>query len=307
MKPSRKRQLGVLMAALFFTAAAAQTPSTPPAADPFRPTKAAAGPGPGGAGIATAATRPEGGGGADALASSLGAGGSSGGGISPVPDIPMVQCQWTVYSMELSAAQQLLTDFHLDSQRHDEVILSVGRGSARLEEMIVVRTRSGQRAKVESIAEKIYPTHFASPSANPAATTASATTKPSAGAGSTPGQSGAAAAATAEVLPTEFEIRNAGTTLEVEPIVGPDGITVDVTLAPEIVTLLGMDTFGDPARGIVQPRFLSRKLSTSISLKGGTTAFVGTVNPPHLSGVEGTTTEKVAWLAFLKVEVNPVK
>ena len=40
---------------------------------------------------------------------------------------------------------------------------------------------------------------------------------------------------------------------------------------------------------------------------GGNAAFVGTVNPPHLSGVEGTTTEKVAWLAFLKVEVRPVK
>ena len=208
--------------------------------------------------------------------------------------------------MELSEAQQLLAGFRSDSQRYAEIEQRVGRGSAKLEEMITVRTRSGQRAKVEGIAEKIYPTQFAIGTQKPAGAPTSANGKPGAE-GTSGGTSSGGNSFPVTTVPSDFETRNAGTSLEVEPTLGEDDATVDVTVAPEIVTLLGMDTYGDPSKGIVQPRFMTRKLSTSISLKDGTTAFIGTVNPPHLSGVEGTTADKVAWLSFLRVEVEPVK
>ena len=39
--------------------------------------------------------------------------------------------------------------------------------------------------------------------------------------------------------PTAFETRNTGVTLEVEPVVGPDGITIDLNLVPQVVEFEG--------------------------------------------------------------------
>src|SRR5256885_8461855 len=35
--------------------------------------------------------------------------------------------------------------------------------------------------------------------------------------------------------PNAFDTRNTGVTLEIEPVVGPDGVTIDLNLVPQIV------------------------------------------------------------------------
>src|SRR4029077_42816 len=93
--------------------------------------------------------------------------------------------------------------------------------------------------------------------------------------------------------PTAFETRNTGVTLEVEPVVGPDGITIDLTLVPQVVEFEGFINYGSPIRTfstnllgvstpqiitdnvINQPIFSARKVTTSVSVWDGQTVVLG--------------------------------
>jgi general secretion pathway protein D len=100
--------------------------------------------------------------------------------------------------------------------------------------------------------------------------------------------------------PTAFETRNTGVTLEVEPVVGPDGITIDLNLVPQVVEFEGFINYGSPifspttsfinqvTGGIVssppsvitpnvinQPIFSTRKVTTSVSVWDGQTVVLG--------------------------------
>ena len=95
--------------------------------------------------------------------------------------------------------------------------------------------------------------------------------------------------------PTAFETRNLGVTLEVEPIIGPDGYTIDLNLSPEVVEFDGFINYGSPINGpiinplnptvvatavltpnvINQPIFSTRKVTTSVSIWDGQTVALG--------------------------------
>jgi len=118
----------------------------------------------------------------------------------------------------------------------------------------IVVTKSGQRAVSETIQEKRYPTEF-----KPSQTSAAKQ--------STPGNDG--------VSPMAFETRNAGVTLEVEPVVSGDGDWIDLNLVPQDVELLGFDSYPSATKGaeskfkMDQPLFFTMKMTTSISLRNG--------------------------------------
>ena len=46
--------------------------------------------------------------------------------------------------------------------------------------------------------------------------------------------------------PTAFEKRDVGVTLEVEPTIGPDGYSIDMQLAPQVVEFEGFINYGSP-------------------------------------------------------------
>ena len=96
--------------------------------------------------------------------------------------------------------------------------------------------------------------------------------------------------------PIAFETRNLGVTLEVEPIIGPDGYTVDLNLSPEVVEFDGFINYGSTINGpifdpliipaqigtailtenvINQPIFSTRKVTTSVSIWDGQTVALG--------------------------------
>ncbi len=130
-----------------------------------------------------------------------------------------------------------------------------------------VTTRSGQRAVIEIIREMRYATAWKEDAEKKGAW-----------------------------LPTEFETRNVGVTLEAEPVLHPDG-TIDLTLTPQVVAYLGtvdVETgkpvgpagaqtgieasrvaaivpFPEAAGRKLRPVFSSRKTTTSVSVASGTT------------------------------------
>ncbi|PYL06545.1 MAG: type II and III secretion system protein, partial [Verrucomicrobia bacterium] len=95
--------------------------------------------------------------------------------------------------------------------------------------------------------------------------------------------------------PQSFETRNTGVTLEVEPVEGPDGVTIDLNLVPQVVEFEGFINYGNPIFGINpntiggvavpqilltnnvinQPIFSTRKITTSVSVWDGQTVVLG--------------------------------
>lgn len=82
-------------------------------------------------------------------------------------------------------------------------------------------------------------------------------------------------------------------TLEVEPVVGPDGQTIDLNLVPQVVEFDGFINYGSPIQTtstdilgmphtnvltpniINQPIFSTRKVTTSVSVWDGQTVVLG--------------------------------
>ncbi|MCE9609767.1 MAG: type II and III secretion system protein [Chthoniobacter sp.] len=163
-----------------------------------------------------------------------------------------------------------------------------------------VTTKSGQRAVIEIIREFKYPTEFDPPQI------------PQTFGGNNGGVNlvGAPQAQNnsfpvTPTTPTAFEVRNTGVTLEVEPVVGPDGYTIDLNLVPQVVEFEGFINYGSPiqttstnpitgitstqiltANTINQPVFSTRKVTTSVSVYDGNTVVIGGLMREDVQKVE---------------------
>ncbi len=155
----------------------------------------------------------------------------------------------------------------------------------------MVTTKSGQRALIEIVREFRYPTTFTPPQI-PSLTTTTAPTVLNGVLVPAPAQPIIAAPTT----PQNFETRNTGVTLEVEPVVGPDGQTIDLNLVPQVVEFEGFINYGSPINAIAvntvagisiskavtltenvinQPVFSTRKVTTNVSVWDGQTVVLG--------------------------------
>ena len=160
-----------------------------------------------------------------------------------------------------------------------------------------VTTKSGQRAVIEIVREFRYPTQFQPPQIP------QTVGNNNSGGGSsfidslgniiTGGGGSNGSFPVTPTTPTAFETRNTGVTLEVEPVVGPDGVTIDLNLVPQVVEFEGFINYGSPIQTtntnalgvstvnvltpniINQPIFSSRKVTTSVSVWDGQTVVLG--------------------------------
>jgi general secretion pathway protein D len=153
-----------------------------------------------------------------------------------------------------------------------------------------VTTKSGRKAIVRVAREFPYPTEFSPPEPPPPT---------SGGTGNViapPVGTFVSQGVVTPTTPIAFETRNLGVTLEVEPIIGPDGYTIDLNLSPEVVEFDGFINYGSPIFGpilnalvvpnvveravltanvINQPIFSTRKVTTSVSIWDGQTVALG--------------------------------
>lgn len=150
-----------------------------------------------------------------------------------------------------------------------------------------VTTKSGQKATIEIIREFIYPTQFQPPQIPQSIGATGGSTSLVSGASSSPSYP------VTPTTPTNFEKRNTGVSLEVEPVIGPDNFTIDMNLEPQVVEFDGFVNYGSPiqttstnALGVAQtnvltpnvinqPIFDVRKVSTSVSVYDGSTVVLG--------------------------------
>ena len=170
-----------------------------------------------------------------------------------------------------------------------------------------ITTKSGQRAVIEIVREFRYPTQFTEPKVpdiSGRGTSNSTTTT-------------IALPVVGPSTPSNFETRNTGVTLEVEPVVGPDGVTIDLNLVPQVVEFEGFINYGSPIRTvnpallgflgvpstltgvtqaitltdnvINQPIFSTRKVTTSVSVWDGQTVVLGGLMREDVQKVEDRT------------------
>src|SRR5581483_10224248 len=147
-----------------------------------------------------------------------------------------------------------------------------------------VTTKSGQRAVIEVIREFRYPRTYTPPQV-PSIGTSTAVANQVVPVVVTP------------TTPQDWETRNTGVTLEVEPVVGGDATTIDLNLVPQVVEFEGFINYGSPINAIGvntvgnvistsvpvtltenvinQPVFSTRKVTTSVSIWDGQTVALG--------------------------------
>jgi general secretion pathway protein D len=150
-----------------------------------------------------------------------------------------------------------------------------------------VTTKSGIKATIKVIREFPYPTEFTPPQVPPPADS-----QQEGG-----GQGAAGIVVTSGLVtpstPSAFEKRDLGVSLEVEPQVGADNYTIDLSLSPEVVDFDGFVNYGSPITGprydalngintfvitpnvMNQPIFSVRKVTTSVSIWDGQTVALG--------------------------------
>jgi hypothetical protein len=164
----------------------------------------------------------------------------------------------------------------------------IASGGAMLIGWPEVITHSGQRAVAEDIQEVRYASGFASEKTTSSDKVVTETTAPQ--------HFGAP-------VPTGIETRNVGITLEVEPVVGPDGSTIDLNLVPQYVRLIDMQVVAVGANRngrewrIEQPRFYTAKTTTSVMLKSGQRMLLA-----QFRGLDGN--DKILFF-ILRAEVLP--
>lgn len=126
--------------------------------------------------------------------------------------------------------------------------------SSNVEEVIglpSVTTRSGHKAVVEVVRELVYPSEFDRKE---------------------PAKQGGAAQYTAKT----FETRSVGFILETEPVIGPDGYTIDLNLSPKMLAPSGwVDYPLDNGEKIRQPVFHTNVVQTSVTVWDGQTIALG--------------------------------
>jgi general secretion pathway protein D len=166
-----------------------------------------------------------------------------------------------------------------------------------------VTTKSGQRAIIEIVREFRYPSDFTPPQV------------PSIGTTTTTGSQVVPVVVT-PTTPKDWQTRNTGVTLEVEPVVGADGATIDLNLVPQVVEFEGFINYGSPinaigintmgtvgsasmiststpvlltANVINQPIFSTRKVTTSVQVADGQTVVIGGLMREDVQKVEDRT------------------
>ena len=197
-----------------------------------------------------------------------------------------------------------------DPEMYALILKMVGDERANQESLTVIRTRPNQRTTNESVSEYIYPTEW-DPAEVPSTVGVQILPRTSDGNEDTnavPDAGKLEEAPKPEELPeimtpataTSFETRNAGFTLEAEPVVEPDGRTIDMRIAPEFVTNVGRRSWGQGVSTLETTEFESQRLSTSLRNTVGEPRLVGTMNRPPVSEVDENSAERI-WFAFLTV------
>ncbi len=157
----------------------------------------------------------------------------------------------------------------LDSDANDlrvDVQKWITAGRGKIIETVVCTVKSGRRGKTRSGDEYVFPTEFDPPEVPNKVSL-----------------SGKASTPITPVGATAFETKNLGVTLEVDPVLGYDQVTIDLNLAPDIVKLKEKIQWPSPKgrskSSVDMPIFHSMRITTQVTTFSGRYVLLGTTRP----------------------------
>lgn len=208
------------------------------------------------------------------------------------------------FSLPLAMAAAMQREQLSDAALYAKLVAAVGKDAVRQETFSLLRTISGQKATVENITEQIYPTEFESPQISNAVTTGVPETDKEGNEVPAKPQPmpGPVAIARTPAMPSAFETRNTGFTLEIEPTLSDDGKEVDLRLVPDHVTLVGQSTAGQEFSTTEMPIFESQRINTAAKVKIGEPYLLGTLSRPPGSEQEEDSANRV-WFGFVTAKI----
>ena len=223
-----------------------------------------------------------------------------------VPEAPKsddqenIRLSFRFYSLPREKARDFLATT-VDADKLHALVTALPPAEVKLENLITIVTRSGNRATVEENVEWLYGTEFDPPDGSKKKRADAAPLPPG---GAQPEASGSPALVPPAV--SSFDNRPVGWRIEVDPVVDADPRVVFVNLAPEHVQYRGIIQ-GHPllARYPRNPLFRAQKVTTAVTAIVGHQCFLGTLNPPGDTGLNGGRDDGRTWFSFLTVTLEP--
>ena len=167
-----------------------------------------------------------------------------------------------------------------------------------------VTTKSGLPARIEVIREFIYPTEYDPPELPNSVGSNNNQQQQQPGIGGSLSPATVTTFPVTPATPAAFETRNVGVTLDVEPVVGANGYTIDLNLNPEVVEFEGFINYGNPITSgaidalgrpttvtitenrIEMPVFSTRRVKTQVTVWDGQTVAIGGLIREDVQNVE---------------------
>jgi hypothetical protein len=182
-----------------------------------------------------------------------------------------------------------------DGELRQQVAQLIKDSKATVVETLLCTSKSGNKATSESVEEFIYPTEY-----EPA--TLPDNVKGDEAAAKTEGNRPDPATGP---MPTAFETRNVGSTLEIEPTLSSDNKTIDLRFVPEIVYHVGNQVWaewkGVHGNSPVQmPTFYALRVNTAAILRDGHYLLAAALSPKTKDGVPDFTRKL---MVFVKADV----
>lgn len=211
-----------------------------------------------------------------------------------------------VFSLPIGEASALLR-----SQKTHPEIYEILVKKANLEAVSATSGITAYKNTNESINEKIYPTEFKRPNiflgGRPERSpNKNQTNKESKRASDLPATDGSKSLSGLAIpaLPTDFETRNMGLTVELEVEVGPVVGEYSFRIAPEMVYYIGRDSWGEGSSKSEMPNILAQRITSTGTTVAGQPFFLGTMS--RFQGLESDKDlPKRVWFAMLTI--TPIK
>lgn len=236
------------------------------------------------------------------------------------PDWSALELQYSFYSLDRAAAREILSPGANADAAWNKLQPLLNAKTAQLDHLLLISGKSGSRVAVEETGNQVMagylPTEIATGEEKTTRTVESPLVVP----GQSAGEPSKARATTKEVstttrplpsgaispgMPGDIELRVVGTQVAVEPVVGPDGISVDINHELTATAPVGdLKATGLAAKYPAQPVFEVRRITTSHTVLAGRQMLVGTFNPPGANGVNDRTDTGRTWLVFVRAMPN---
>ena len=214
--------------------------------------------------------------------------------ISAVPQVRLELLVARLPEAKAIELQPVLRDPATCGTALEKILAMIGKKEAELVDWPILVTKSGQIARTENVQEVRYAAEYAAPDVKvPTEETGTAVvpnpTAPTSDEKKAVKPKEALTVRVLNGLPSAFEKRDAGVTLEVEPTVEADGVTVEVQVAPQHVTLTGwhklsVENSHAEKISVEQPDFHTIKTNTRLTVTSGQSALLAFQKLPETPG-----------------------